>query len=208
MDLTPLTLDGRHVRLEPLSLDHVDALAAAGAQPSVFRWTQLPGMRWTAAEGCLEAPSRDMLAGYVRQALDWQAAGTALAFATVAKAAGRAVGSTRFANVDHANRRVEIGWTWLADEWQRTRANTEAKYLMLRHAFETLDCVRVEFKTDRRNEKSRGALLRLGAIEEGILRQHMVLPDGSLRDSVYFSVLDGEWPRVKAELERKLASST
>ena len=204
MDLTPTILEGDIVRLEPLSSVHIDALTTAGADPSVFRWTQLPGMRWTYEQGCLAAPTRELVAGYVEQAQSWQKAGTALPFATVAKSLGRAVGSTRFANIDVANKRAEIGWTWLANDWQRSGANTEAKYLMLRHAFERMGCIRVEFKTDRRNEKSRAALLRIGAIQEGILRHHFVLPDGTLRDSVYFSVLDNEWPRVKSELEAKL----
>ncbi len=204
MDLTPTVLEGDIVRLEPLSPAHVDALVAAGADPAVFRWTQLPGMHWTFEQGCLAAPTREMMAGYVEQAQAWQKAGTALPFATVARSLGRAVGATRFANIDVANKRAEIGWTWLGSAWQRSGANTEAKYLMLRHAFERMGCIRVEFKTDRRNEKSRAALLRIGAVQEGILRQHMILPDGSYRDSVYFSVLDGEWPRVKGELEARL----
>jgi RimJ/RimL family protein N-acetyltransferase len=204
VDLTPTVLEGQIVRLEPLSSAHIDALTAAGADPSVFRWTQLPGMRWSYEQGCQQAPSLAMVADYVGQAEAWQRAGTAMPFATVAKSLGRAVGSTRFANIDVANRRAEIGWTWLATDWQRSGANTEAKYLMLRHAFERMGAIRVEFKTDRRNEKSRNALLRIGAMQEGILRQHMVLPDGSLRDSVFFSVLDNEWPRVKGELEARL----
>lgn len=204
MDLTPTILEGDIVRLEPLSPAHVDALVTAGADPAVFRWTQLPGMRWSFEQGCREAPTRELMAGYVEQAQGWQRAGTALPFATVSKALDRAVGSTRFANIDVANKRAEIGWTWLASDWQRSGANTEAKYLMLRHAFERMGCIRVEFKTDRRNDKSRAALQRIGAVQEGILRQHMVLPDGTYRDSVYFSVLDNEWPRVKAELEARL----
>ncbi|MEO8557602.1 MAG: GNAT family protein [Rhodospirillales bacterium] len=204
MDLTPTILEGDIVRLEPLAPVHIDALTTAGADPSVFRWTQLPDMRWTYEQGCLEAPTRALVAGYVEQAQSWQKAGTALPFATVVKQAGHAVGSTRFANIDVANKRAEIGWTWLASDWQRSGANTEAKYLMLRHAFERMGCIRVEFKTDRRNDKSRAALLRIGAIQEGILRQHFVLSDGTYRDSVYFSVLDNEWPRVKSELEAKL----
>ncbi len=204
MDITPVVLEGQHVRLEPLSSAHIDALTIAGADPSVFRWTQLPGMRWTNHDGCLQAPSRSMVAGYVAQAEQWQQAGTALPFATVAKSLGQAVGSTRFANIDVANKRAEIGWTWLGKDHQRSALNTEAKYLMLRHAFERMGAIRVEFKTDRRNDKSRNALQRIGAIQEGILRHHMVLPDGSLRDSVYFSVLEDEWPRVKGELEAKL----
>jgi RimJ/RimL family protein N-acetyltransferase len=204
MDLTPVVLEGDIVRLEPLAPAHVDALVTAGADPAVFRWTQLPGMRWTFEQGCTEAPTRQLMQAYVEQAQAWHKAGTALPFATVARSLGRAVGATRFANIDAANKRAEIGWTWLASDWQRSGANTEAKYLMLRHAFERMGCIRVEFKTDRRNEKSRAALLRIGAAQEGILRQHMILPDGSYRDSVYFSVLDSEWPRVKGELEAKL----
>jgi len=117
------------------------------------------------------------------------------------------VGSTRFMNIDVANRRVEIGATWLAEPWQRTVINTEAKYLMLRHAFETLGCIRVELKTDALNQRSRQAMLRIGAREEGIFRQHMVTWSGRLRDTVYFSILDSEWPTVKANLEAKLRRS-
>jgi RimJ/RimL family protein N-acetyltransferase len=204
VDLTPTILEGDIVRLEPLSLAHADALTMAGADPSVFRWTQLPGMRWTYEQGCLEAPSRALVQGYIEQAQSWQKASTALPFATIAKSLDRAVGSTRFANIDVANKRAEIGWTWLANDWQKSGANTEAKLLMLQHAFERMGCIRVEFKTDRRNDKSRAALLRIGAVQEGILRQHMVLPDGTYRDSVYFSVLDSEWPRVKSDLQARL----
>jgi RimJ/RimL family protein N-acetyltransferase len=107
--------------------------------------------------------------------------------------------------MDCANRRVEIGWTWLSLNWQRTAANTEAKYLMLRHAFETWGCIRVEFKTDSLNEKSRAALLRIGAKEEGIFRNHMMTSTGRLRHSVYYSIIDSEWPKVRACLEEKLA---
>jgi RimJ/RimL family protein N-acetyltransferase len=141
---------------------------------------------------------------YIDSALEAQAAGTAIPFATVERASGRVIGSTRYMNIDTANRRVEIGSTWLAKPWQRTAMNTEAKYLMLRHAFETLGCVRVELKTDALNQQSRQAILRIGAREEGTLRQHMVTWSGRLRDTVYFSILDSEWPGVKANLEAKL----
>ena len=144
---------------------------------------------------------------YIETALRWQAEGTALPFATIGKAAGLAIGSTRFGNIDRANRRAEIGWTWLGLKWQRTAANSEAKYLMLRHAFETLGCVRVEFKTDSLNERSRAALLRIGAKEEGILRNHMITSSGRLRHSVYYSIIGSEWPAVKAHLEHILAGS-
>lgn len=144
---------------------------------------------------------------YIQAALDAQAAGKALPFATIDRVSGRAIGSTRFGNIDRANRRVEIGWTWLGPEWQRTAANTEAKYLMLRHAFEVWECNRVELKTDSLNERSRRAILRIGAKEEGMLRNHMVTWSGRLRHTVYFSFIEPEWPAVKAELKRKLAVS-
>jgi RimJ/RimL family protein N-acetyltransferase len=148
----------------------------------------------------------DEMRDYIGSALEARAAGTAIPFATVERASGRVVGSTRFMNIDTANRRVEIGATWIAKPWQRTALNTEAKYLMLRHAFETLDCIRVELKTDALNQQSRQAILRIGAREEGIFRQHMVTWSGRLRDTVYYSILDSEWPLVKESLEAKLKS--
>jgi RimJ/RimL family protein N-acetyltransferase len=141
---------------------------------------------------------------YIETAMLWREQGTAIPFATVEQATGRIAGSTRFANVDYPNRRGEIGWTWIAPPWQRTAVNTEAKYLMLRHAFETLGFLRVELKTDSLNQRSRDAILRLGAKEEGTFRNHMVCADGRIRHSVYFSIIDSEWPNVKRELERKL----
>jgi RimJ/RimL family protein N-acetyltransferase len=127
-------------------------------------------------------------------------------FVTVAKAIGRVVGSTSYLNIDRQHRRVEIGGTWTTPAWQRSAINTEAKYLQLRHAFETLGCIRVEFKTDALNSKSRQALARIGATEEGTFRNHMIMPDGRIRHSVYFSITDDEWPRVKAHLEGLLAA--
>ena len=187
-----MILEGAQVRLEPLTLGHHAALCAVGLDPELWQW--IPYRATTAEE----------MRAYIQSAMDAQAAGTALPFATVERATGRVIGSTRYMNIDRANRRVEIGATWIAKPWQRTAMNTEAKYLMLRHAFETLGCVRVELKTDALNEKSRNAILRIGAKEEGTLRRHMVTWTGRLRDSVYFSVLDSEWPQVKAELEAKL----
>ena len=151
--------------------------------------------------------SREDILRYVKTALEWQCAGTALPFVTVLAAEQRVVGSTRFANIDVPNRRVEIGWTWVAPRWQRTVVNTEAKYLMLRHAFETLGCIRVEFKADRLNETSCKALARLGATEEGTLRSHMIVETGRIRDSVYFSIIEQEWPDVKHRLEARMAST-
>jgi len=193
MHVESVTLAGQHVRLEPLSLAHEPELCAAGLDPEIWRWTA--SLVRTAAD----------LRAYIETALEWQRQGAALPFAIIATASGRAVGSTRYANIDRANRRLEIGWTWLARDAQRTPINTEAKYLLLRHAFETLGCIRVEFKTDALNERSRAALLRIGAKEEGILRSHVITATGRVRDSVYYSILAAEWPEVKAGLENKLA---
>lgn len=193
MNVLPLTLEGHHVRLEPLSQAHHAALCEVGLDEELWRWTTVL-IRTT-----------DELHEYIAMALGDQAAGVSLPFATVDKATGRAIGSTRYGNIDRLNRRVEIGWTWVARTHQRTYVNTEAKYLMLRHAFETLGCFRVEFKTDSFNVRSRNALLRIGAKEEGIFRNHMITYTGRLRHSVYYSIIDSEWPEVKAALEEKLS---
>lgn len=196
MHVEPVTLEGRHVRLEPLSLErHAEALVAVGLDPDLWRWTL------SRVEGAAD------LRLYVEHALAEQAAGRALPFATVERAGGRVVGSTRFMAISVPHRRVEIGSTWIAKPWQRTTVNTEAKYLMLRHAFETWGCLRVELKTDMRNERSRRAMLRLGCVEEGTHRKHMINGLGEVRDTVYYSVVDDEWPAVKARLEWLLARS-
>lgn len=192
VDIHPVTLSGHSVRLEPLSLEHLDGLCAVGLDEELWRWTTS------------QVRTRDDMRRYVETALEWQRAGTALPFATVLRAEAHVIGSTRFANIDRPNRRLEIGWTWVARPWQRTAANTEAKYLMLRHAFEVLGCIRVEFKTDALNTVSRRALLRIGAREEGILRSHMITESGRVRDSVYFSIIDREWTAVRQELKTKL----
>jgi RimJ/RimL family protein N-acetyltransferase len=178
--------------MEPLTLEHVGALSEVGLDPAI--WALTPNRMSS------EAEMRD----WVRQALAEQQAGTALPFATVERASGRVVGSTRFGSYVPEHQRVEIGWTWIAPPWQRTAVNTEAKLLMLTHAFETLGCRRVELKTSSRNERSHAAILRIGATREGTLRQHMINPDGSSRDTVYFSILDGEWSDVKARLQEML----
>ena len=192
IDPTPIILEGKIVRLEPLSLAHLDGLIAVGLDPELWRWTTS------------RARTPDAMRDYVEEALAEQRAGTSLPFATAERESGRVIGSTRFGNIAPAHRKVEIGWTWIARDRQRTPVNTEAKYLMLRHAFEVWECVRVELKTSALNEKSRRAILRIGATEEGILRQHMINADGSLRDTVYFSIIDREWPAVKARLETML----
>jgi RimJ/RimL family protein N-acetyltransferase len=193
MELTPVTLAGRYVRLVPLTIEHVPALWEAGNDRDLWRWT-------------LGNPqSQDDMRRYVQAALAKQSSGVALAFATLDAATGRVVGSTRYHNWEPPHPRVEIGYTWIARPWQRTPINTEAKYLMLRHAFETLGLARVELRTDALNARSRAAIARIGGVEEGILRRHMLTDTGRIRDTVYFSILDDEWPAVKQRLEEKLA---
>jgi RimJ/RimL family protein N-acetyltransferase len=137
-------------------------------------------------------------------ALQTQQAGTALPFTIFDKTSGKPAGSTRYGNIDKEHRRLEIGWTWIGKQWQRTPINTDTKLLLLTHAFEKLNCIRVEFKTDSLNERSRNALLRIGAKEEGVFRNHMITPSGRLRHSVYYSIIDSEWPEVKLLLQSKL----
>jgi RimJ/RimL family protein N-acetyltransferase len=190
--IEPVMLVGNTVRLEPLSMSHHAALCAVGLDEELWRWIPFP----------VQSPAE--MAEYINQALDAQAKGTALPLATILQATGQAVGSTRYMNVDLGNRRVEIGATWIGRRWQRTAVNTEAKYLMLRHAFETLGCLRVELKTDSLNDRSRNAIMRLGAKQEGIFRNHMVTANGRLRHTVYFSIINSEWLEVKARLEELL----
>ena len=192
MIVTPVTLEGRHVRLEPLSLEHYAALCEVGLDADLWRWS------------VTRVETSGDLRSYIETALEEGARGVSLPFATIEKQTGRPVGSTRFGNIDRANRRLEIGWTWVAREWQRTVVNTEAKYLMLGHAFETLQAIRVELKTDSLNERSRRAILRLGAKEEGTFRNHMIVHDGRLRHSVYFSIINSEWPAIRSTLEERL----
>ncbi len=192
MNVVPVVLEGRHVRLEPLSQAHHADLAAAGLGGELWRWIPTP----------VRTPEE--MSAYIATALDEQARGVSLPFALIEKASGRAIGSTRYGNIDRAHHRVEIGWTWVAPPWQRTAVNTEAKYLLLRHAFETLGCIRVELKTDSLNERSRNAILRIGAREEGTFRNHMITSTGRIRHTVYFSILDSEWPAVKSGLQSRM----
>ncbi|MGH9557952.1 MAG: GNAT family N-acetyltransferase [Bryobacteraceae bacterium] len=191
--MTPITLEGRQVRLEPLSEAHHASLCEAGLDPAL--WDLIPR----------RVTNADEMAAYICSALTAQTAGTALPFATVDRASRRVIGSTRYLNAELDHKRVEIGATWIAPPWQRSAINTEAKYLMLRHAFESLGCMRVELKTDAMNRRSRNAILRIGAREEGTLRKHMLTWSGRIRDTVYYSILDSEWPGVKANLESKLS---
>jgi len=192
MKIEPVILEGQRVRLEPLSMEHLADLCEAGLHDDL--WRLIPTLIGTPED----------MKNYIQTALDEQAKGISLPFATVEKASGKAIGSTRFGNIDASNKRGEIGWTWISPDWQRTFVNTEAKYLMLKHAFEVWHCNRVELKTDALNERSRNAILRLGAKQEGIFRQHVVTYSGRLRDSVYFSIINSEWPEVKVKLEERL----
>ncbi|HUQ78332.1 MAG TPA: GNAT family protein [Patescibacteria group bacterium] len=191
--LEPVTLEGRRVRLVALELEHVPRLAHVALDPTLWQWT-------------LARPTDEAgLRAWAEAAIAGRDAGTELPFVTLDAATGRPIGSSRYLNIVPEHRRLEIGWTWIAPPWQRTGANREAKLLMLGHAFDGLGCRRVEFKTDSRNGPSRTALLGIGAHFEGIFRNHMVMPDGRMRHSAYYSVIDDDWPGVKARLERSLA---
>lgn len=193
--LVPVGMVGEVVRLEPMTLAHLDELAAVALDPELWRLT------------VSRVASRDDLARWVEDALAEQRHGAALPFVIRERASGRIVGATRFGAFAARHRRVEIGWTWVAAPWQRTAVNTETKYLLLRHAFEVLHLLRVELKTDVLNVRSRAAILRLGAREEGVLRQHQVTDSGRVRDTVYFSIIAEEWPAVRSGLEQRLAAA-
>jgi RimJ/RimL family protein N-acetyltransferase len=189
----PFTLEGSVVRLEPIRPDHTELFwnVAKDSVDEIFHWIPY------------RMKSREDFQQVVEKALDEQKRGESVVFATVERSSGTVIGSTRFMNIDRVNRRVEIGSTWIASAWQRTAVNTEAKYLMLRHAFEVWKCIRVELKTDALNQRSRNAILRIGAKEEGTLRKHLITRTGRVRDTVYFSILDTEWPEVKSKLEKR-----
>ena len=194
LEIAPVVLEGHHVRLEPLSLDHLDDLTAAGADPGL--WTYM----------FADSSSREGMRDFIESAGAEQARGVSLPFAVIDLASGRAVGSSRYGNIDRANHRVEIGWTWYAPAAQRSPVNTESKLLLLGHAFEGLGCIRVEFKTDSLNTRSRQAIARLGATEEGTFRNHMITRTGRYRHTVYFSLIEEEWPGVKGRLTARLAA--
>jgi RimJ/RimL family protein N-acetyltransferase len=189
-DPRPIVLEGRHVRLEPLRMEHAPELFEAVKEPEI--WTWISG-----------APPKDVEAieRYIRLALDLQIRGEHMPWITRRRADGKAIGTTRYGAIDRANRSVEIGWTMLGPEGRRTAANTEAKYLQLRHAFEDLGAIRVWFKTHVRNERSQRAIERIGATSEGTIRNERILPDGCVRDAKYYSVIDRDWPEVRRRLE-------
>ena len=190
----PVTLQGSVIRLEPIRREHAELFwqAAKDSLDDIFQW--IPYRMKTSED----------FEQLVERALGEQARGESVVFATVERSSGKVIGSTRFMNIDRINRRVEIGSTWIAPAWQRTAVNSEAKYLMLRHAFEVWQCMRVELKTDGLNQRSRSAILRIGAKEEGMLRKHLITWTGRVRDTAYFSILDTEWIGVKSQLEAGL----
>ncbi len=186
-------LEGEVVRLEPLAWRHEEGLLRAAGDEEIWRW-----MQYGASTG--REPFRRWIGG----AISNSEAGTEGAFATLDAGTGEPIGSTRYLALRPEHRGLEIGWTWLAPSHWKTGANVEAKLLMLEHAFERLGCMRVELKTDRRNARSRGAMEALPARFEGVFRKHMLLPDGTVRDSAYYSIVDEDWPEVRANLRRRL----
>ena len=188
--MTPIRLTGKHVLLEPLSEEHIPDLVQVGLDDEI--WRNMP-------YGEIRTP--DALGAWVRGILALAVQGTEIPFAVRHRTSGRLAGATRYMEIRRPHRGLEIGGTWYGAEFRRTVVNTECKYLLLRHAFESMNCVRVQFKTDLRNERSQRAIERIGAVREGVLRNHMILPDGRTRDSVYYSILDLEWPGVRQRLE-------
>jgi N-acetyltransferase len=193
MDVRPVTLEGQAVRIELLGLEHAENLYAAAQDPDIWRYMPAD-----------PSGSREAFRRWIEEALAARTAGAEMPFAIVDKESGRAVGSTRYLDIHPRDFGLEIGWTWLARPVRRTRVNTECKYLLLQHAFETLGAVRVQLKTDVRNEVSQRAIARLGAVREGVLRKQRILENGYVRDTVLFSIIAEEWPAVKAGLEAKL----
>ncbi|VVP88219.1 hypothetical protein PS918_02963 [Pseudomonas fluorescens] len=186
------TLQGSRISLRPLQYADADALVHAAADGELWNLT------------VTVVPSSTTVDAYLKKALDGRDAGTVLPFVIVLNDTGEVIGSTRLWKIDRLNRKLEIGSSWISTRWQKTFVNTEAKYLLLRHAFEALDCVRVQFTTDENNQASRRAILRLGAQQEGIVRHERIMPDGRKRNSVRFSIIDEEWPVVRQNLERRL----
>ena len=186
--ISPVTLTGNLVRLEPIALSHEQGLIEATQDGKLWQL-------WFTS-----VPNPAQVAEFITTALDLQRNDSALAFSIIEISTGRILGSTRFCNIDVKNRRLEIGYTWYRQSVQRTGVNTECKLLLLQHAFEQLQCIAVEFRTNWHNHKSRAAIARLGAKQDGVLRQHQLMPDGQYRDTVVFSILNSEWPAVQAQL--------
>lgn len=193
MEVKPVVLTGEHVRLEPMREEHVSGLAEIGVGQTFWDFMLYGNI-----------DTIDDMRNWVLDILAREKKGTDLPFAVIHLASGRVAGATRYLNIEPQHRGLEIGGTWYGTEFQRTVVNTECKYLLLGHAFETLDCIRVQLKTDLRNERSQRAIERIGAVKEGVLRNHMILPDGRIRHSVFYSVIDTEWPEVMKKLEEMM----
>ena len=193
MEVKPVVLTGKHVRLEPMTEEHIPGLTEIGAGQTFWDFMLYGNIN-----------TEDDMRNWVRDIRSRAEKGTDLPFVAIHLASGRVAGATRYLNIMPRDRGLEIGGTWYGQEFQRTPVNTECKYLLLRHAFEDLGCIRVQLKTDRRNERSQRAIERIGAVKEGVLRNHMILPDGRYRDSVFYSILDTEWPAVKKRLEEMM----
>ena len=193
MEVKPVILTGSHVQLEPMTENHASALAEIGVGQPFWDFMLYGNINTV-----------DDMRNWVKDILGRAAKGTDLPFVAIHLESGRVAGATRYLNIMPQDRGLEIGGTWYGPEFQRTAVNTECKYLLLSHAFETLGCIRVQLKTDLRNERSQKAIERLGAVKEGVLRNHMILPDGRYRHSVFYSILDMEWPEVKKRLEQML----
>jgi N-acetyltransferase len=194
MDVKPVTLTGRYARLEPLAEEHVPGLATIGKEDSIWQYMPYGFMK-----------SEEDIRGWVQEMLARASEGADVPFVAIDLASGSIAGATRYMEIRPAHRGLEIGGTWYGAAYRRTRINTECKYLLLQHAFEKLGCIRVQLKTDSRNERSQRAIERLGAAREGVLRNHMILPDGHVRHSVYYSIVDSEWPAIKLRLQQMLA---
>ena len=193
MDVKPVVLEGRHVRLEPMTEAHISGLAQIGVGQDFWQFMVYGDIN-----------TKEDMANWVRDILGRAGKGTDLPFVAIHLASGRVAGATRYLNIMPNDRGLEVGGTWYGPEFQRTAVNTECKYLLMRHAFETFRCIRVQLKTDLRNERSQKAIERIGAKKEGVLRNHLILPDGRIRDSVFYSILDTEWPEVKKRLEEMM----
>ena len=194
MEINPVTLTGNHVRLGPMTLEHIEPLAEIGIGHDFWDFMVYGKMETV-----------DDMRGWVTDILSRERQGTDLPFVVIHLASGRVAGATRFLNIKPDDRGLEVGGTWYGLEFQRTAVNTECKYLLFKHAFEALGCIRVQLKTDSRNERSQRVIERIGAVKEGVLRNHMILPDGYFRHSVFYSILDSEWDVVKKRLEELLA---
>ena len=193
MEVKPVVLQGKYVRLEPMTEAHVPALAQIGVGQNFWDFMVYGNMNTV-----------EDMRNWVMDILSRAEKGTDLPFVAIHLASGRVAGATRYLNIMPNDRGLEIGGTWYGPEFQRTLVNTECKYLLLSHAFETLGCIRVQLKTDLRNDRLQKAIERIGAVKEGVLRNHMILPDGRIRHSVYYSILDTEWPEVKKRLEEMM----